>query len=37
MAQLVKWQTLDFCSGHDLAVCEFKPRIRLCADRAEPV
>ena len=26
----------DVSSGHDLAVCEFKPRIVLCADSAEP-
>ena len=27
MAQLVKRPTLDFGSGHDLVVCEFKPLI----------
>ena len=26
----------DFSSGHDLAVREFEPRIRLCADGSEP-
>ena len=26
----------NFSSGHDLAVCEFKPRIGLCADSLEP-
>ena len=26
----------DFGSGHDLAVCEFEPRIWLCADSSEP-
>ena len=35
MAQLVKCQTLDFGSGHDLTVCEFKPHIRFFADRVE--
>ena len=29
MAQLVKRPTLDFNSGHDLAVCEFKPNVGL--------
>ena len=36
VAQLVKHLTVDFGSGHDLMVCEFDPRIGLCADRAEP-
>ena len=36
MVQLVKHLTLDFSSGHDLGVCEFEPRIRLCVDGAEP-
>ena len=31
----VGWAS-DFGSGHDLVVCEFKPRIRLCADSSEP-
>ena len=26
----------NFGSGHDLTVCEFKPRVRLCADSLEP-
>ena len=26
----------DFGSGHDLAVHEFEPRVRLCADSSEP-
>ena len=26
----------DFGSGHDLAVCEFKPCVGLCADSSEP-
>ena len=26
----------DFGSGHDLPVCEFEPRVRLCADALEP-
>ena len=26
----------DFGSGHDLAVCEFEPRVGLCADSSEP-
>ena len=33
VALLVKHQT---GSGHDLAVCGFKPRIGLCADSSEP-
>ena len=36
MAQLGERPTLDFCSGHDLTVCEFEPQIGLCADGAEP-
>ena len=35
-AQSIKRQTLDFSSGHDLRVCEFEHRIRLCADSMEP-
>ena len=31
----VGWAT-DFSSGHDLAICEFKPHIRFCADSSEP-
>ena len=26
----------DFCSGHDLTVREFEPRVGLCADSSEP-
>ena len=26
----------DFGSGHDLTVCEFEPRVGLCADGSEP-
>ena len=26
----------DYRSGHDLTVCEFEPRVRLCADSSEP-
>ena len=36
MAQSVKRPTLDFGSGRDLAVGEFKPCVRLCADSSEP-
>ena len=25
-----------FSSGHDLTVCEFEPRVGLCADSSEP-
>ena len=32
VAQLVKYLTPDFSSGHDLMVCEFQPHIRLCTD-----
>ena len=32
----VKRQTLDLGSGHDLVICEIKPRAGLCADSAEP-
>ena len=35
MAQSVKRLTLDFGSGHDLVVHEFKPRIRLLALTAQ--
>ena len=37
MAQSVERLTLDFSSGHDLTVCEFKPHVRLCADSTGPV
>ena len=36
VAQSVKRPTLDFGSGHDLTVCEFKPRIGLCTHSEEP-
>ena len=29
-------EAADFGSGHDLAVCEFEPRVGLCADGSEP-
>ena len=35
MAQSVKHLTLDLGSGHDLTVCEFEPRVWLCADCEE--
>ena len=35
MAQPVECPTLDFSSGPDLAVCEFKPRVGLHADSSE--
>ena len=28
--------SVDFGSGHDLTVCEFEPRVGLCADSSEP-
>ena len=31
----VRWAT-DFGSGHGLAVCEFEPRVGLCANGSEP-
>ena len=36
MGGSVKRLTLDFNSGHDLMVCEFKSHIRLAAVSAEP-
>ena len=36
MAQLVKYLTLDFGSGHDLMIGDFKPHVGLCADSMEP-
>ena len=36
VAQLIEHQTLVFCLGHDLTVCEIKPCIGLCADSTEP-
>ena len=35
-AQWVKYPTLGFCSGHDLTVPEFEPRMGLCTDSLEP-
>ena len=37
VARVVKCLTLDFCSGRDLMVCEFEPRVRLCAESVEHV
>ena len=31
----VGWAS-DLGSGHDLVVCEFEPRVGLCADSSEP-
>ena len=36
MAQSAKGPTLDFGSGYDLAVLEFEPHLRLCADSMGP-
>ena len=36
MAQLVKRQTVDFGSDHDLMVCEFEPHVGVCSDNVEP-
>ena len=36
VGQSVEHSTLDFSSGRDLTVREFKPRIRLCADSSDP-
>ena len=36
VAQLVKYLTLDFGSGHDFMVCETEPCIGLCVDSTEP-
>ena len=36
MAQSVKRVTLDFSSGHDIIVHEFKPCVGLRADGTEP-
>ena len=36
MAQLVKHLSLDFGSGHDLMVCEFKPHVEACVGTAGP-
>ena len=29
-------EVFSFSSGHDLPVCEFEPRVGLCADNSEP-
>ena len=36
MSQLVKHQTVDFGSGHDLMVHEIKPYVGLCPNSMEP-
>ena len=36
MAQPVKRRTLDLGPGNDLLICEFEPRVEVCADSAEP-
>ena len=36
VAQWVEHLTLDFGSGHNLIVHEFKPGIGLCTDSVEP-
>ena len=36
VAQSVKRPALDFSSGHDLAVHEIKPHVRLCTGSLEP-
>ena len=36
VAQLVKCQTLDFSSGHDLMVCEIESQAWLCTGSVEP-
>ena len=36
MAQSATSLALDFCSGHDLTVCETEPRVGLCTDSTEP-
>ena len=36
VAESFERRTLDFSSGHDLMVREFKPCIGLCADVMEP-
>ena len=37
MAQSGEYPTLGFGSGYDLTVCEFEPRVGLCADCTERV
>ena len=34
--QSAERRSLDFSSGHDLVVREFKPQVRLCSDIVEP-
>ena len=36
VAQLVKCQTLDFSSGHDLMVCEIESQVWLCTGSVKP-
>ena len=36
VAQSVKHPTLDFSSGHDLTVCDFKSHVMLCTNGVEP-
>ena len=36
VTQSVEHPAFGFSSGHDLTVCEFEPRIGLCADSSEP-
>ena len=36
VAQSVEHPTLSFSSGHDVAICEFKPRFGFCTDSAQP-
>ena len=36
MAQSVKRPALGVSLGHDLMVCEIKPRVGLCTDSVEP-
>ena len=36
MPQSAERLTLDFTSGYDLTFHEFKPRVGLCTDSAEP-
>ena len=37
VAQVVKYLTIGFGSGHDLTVCDFKPHIWLHAGSVEPL
>ena len=36
VAQVVKCPPLEFGSGHDFTVHQYKPHLRLCADNVEP-